>query len=240
MERDSMVFYQSFYEALKGLDIQQQVKVYNAIFKYQFEGEETDISGIEKAMFTLIKPQLDANNKRYENGCKGGRPKNQNETKTKPMVMKKDNQNKTKIKPNENENVNENDNDNVVVDSNDGCVDGCEKSDSCVDEVFNFYENNIGLITPHVAEILESYRADFKNDEIIILALQKSVEANARNINYIKAILNAWQKAGIKTVIDAQKEIKKKKVETNASQLSNFYRDDPTEQYKNLSSLILN
>ena len=39
-----------------------------------------------------------------------------------------------------------------------------------------------------------------------MLAMKKSVEANKRTIQYIKAILNNWQKAGIKTVLQAEQE----------------------------------
>ena len=105
--RESFVFYKSFYESIKELDPQEQVKVYNAIFEYEFNENKIELNGITKSIFTLILPQLEANNKRYENGKKGGRPK----TKLKP----KQNQTKTKTKPNDNvnDNVNVNDNDNV-------------------------------------------------------------------------------------------------------------------------------
>lgn len=36
--------------------------------------------------------------------------------------------------------------------------------------------------------------------------MQISVEANKRNGRYIKAILNNWKKAGIKTLIEAKRE----------------------------------
>lgn len=42
--------------------------------------------------------------------------------------------------------------------------------------------------------------------DLIILAMQKAVEANKRTIQYIKGILNNWSKKGIKTVLEAQKE----------------------------------
>lgn len=42
--------------------------------------------------------------------------------------------------------------------------------------------------------------------DLIILAMQKAVEANKRTMQYIKGILNNWSKKGIKTVLEAQKE----------------------------------
>lgn len=47
--------------------------------------------------------------------------------------------------------------------------------------------------------------------DLIIYAMQISVEANKKTIQYIKAILNNWQKAGIKTLADAKKESSKGK-----------------------------
>lgn len=106
--RESFVFYKSFYDSIKELDPNDQVKIYNAIFEYEYYQKEPELSGVAKSIFTLILPQLEANNKRYENGKKGGRPKK--ETEEKP----KNNQNKTKVKPN----VNVNDNVNVNVINN--------------------------------------------------------------------------------------------------------------------------
>ena len=114
--RDSMVFYRSFYEAIKELPLDVQAKVYSAIFEYSLNFNEVVLEGLPKTIFTLIKPQLDANNKRFENGKKGGIKKvdnNQTETKTEP----KQNQTETKTEPNVNVNVNDNGNvnDNVII-----------------------------------------------------------------------------------------------------------------------------
>lgn len=106
--RDSIVFYRSFYEAIKEIPLEEQGVVYNAIYGYALDGIEPELNGIAKAIFLLVKPQIDANNNRYENGKKGGKPKaNQNETKTEP----KPNQDVTETEPNVNENVNVNVND---------------------------------------------------------------------------------------------------------------------------------
>lgn len=73
--RDGIIFYKSFYESITELSSESALKIYDAIFRYAFFDEESELSGVEKAIFTIIKPQLDANNKRYEDGKKGGRPK---------------------------------------------------------------------------------------------------------------------------------------------------------------------
>lgn len=99
-KRDSMVFYRSFYESLKGLSPVICAEVYDAIFKYGLDFEDPEFTEpIAKALFTLIKPQLDANIKRYENG-------------TKPKIK----QNVSKEVANEN--VNDNDNENVNENNN--------------------------------------------------------------------------------------------------------------------------
>ena len=91
--RDSIVFYRSFYEAIKDLAPNVQAKVYNAIFEYSLNFNEVELAGLPKTIFTLIKPQLEANNKKFENGKKGaefgklgGRPKPQNNPKPTPNV----------------------------------------------------------------------------------------------------------------------------------------------------------
>jgi len=102
--RDSFIFYRSFYEAFKELPIDVQGEVFTAICEYSLNGITTEnLKPIARGMFTLIKPQLDANIQRYKNGAKGGRPKYEK------------NQTVTKTEPNENKNVNVNLNENIEL-----------------------------------------------------------------------------------------------------------------------------
>ena len=103
--RESFVFYRSFFESFEGLSKKDKLLLFEAVCNYALNDIKPDLTGVPLAMFKLLKPQIDANNRRYENGKKGGRPK---ETKTKPN----NNQSKTKTKPNVNENVNVNGNGN--------------------------------------------------------------------------------------------------------------------------------
>lgn len=109
MIRDSFIFYRSFYEAIKDLPRDIQGEIYTAIMEYSLYGKETEhLKPVARSIFTLIKPQIDTNIVRYENGKKGGRKgdKNQSETKAKPMA----NQSETNGEPNYNVNYNVNDN----------------------------------------------------------------------------------------------------------------------------------
>jgi len=103
MERQGFIFYKSFAEALADLeDPETELTLYRAIVQYGLTGTAPELSGTASACFRLIKPQLDANQRRWENGAKGGRPK----TKTKP----KQNQTETAPEPKEKEKEKEKEN----------------------------------------------------------------------------------------------------------------------------------
>lgn len=113
MSRDSFIFYKSFYEAINELNSEDQLAIHQAICEFSLYGKEPEVTGITNAIWRLIRPQLEANRKRYESGSKGaehgkkgGRPKkNPKETPKEPQK----NPNET---PNENGNGNGNGNGN--------------------------------------------------------------------------------------------------------------------------------
>ena len=83
-ERDSFIFYRSFYEAIQKCPDDVRLELYDAIAQYSLNvGYVPTFSGVAEALWILIKPQLDANIKRYLNAQKGGAPKgNKNAEKT--------------------------------------------------------------------------------------------------------------------------------------------------------------
>jgi hypothetical protein len=104
--KDSFVFYRSFYESTKGLPNESRLRIFDNICELALNDEDIDgLQGIEINIFTLIRPQIEANNQRYENGKKGGRPKK----KTIGYEIGKTTGYENK-KPNVNVNVNVNDN----------------------------------------------------------------------------------------------------------------------------------
>ncbi len=96
MERSSFIFYQSFLDAVERLPKKDRGDALYAICKYGISGEMAEnISAVADAIFTMAKPNIDANNQRFANGKNGGRPR-KDKTESKPNH----NQTKTKVKPN--------------------------------------------------------------------------------------------------------------------------------------------
>jgi hypothetical protein len=143
---DAVIFYRSFYEAVKDLPPSDYKEAVNAMLGYDMDGTEPDAfeSKVAQIVYTMAKPQIDANNKRYENGCKGGRPKKENQKKTKPKPN--DNQTETEPKPNDNDNVN----DNVNVNDNENVNENDNDNDNVnVNDIIRSWNDLIGVgITP--------------------------------------------------------------------------------------------
>lgn len=121
--RDNFIFYRSFYEGAKVLKDSDRLKLYEAIFEYALDNIEPKLKGYPLGMFSMARPQLDANNKRYqdglkgaEHGKKGGRPKKNkqcgdNEENPIGFLDKTPNENVNEnVNVNDNNNANENEN----------------------------------------------------------------------------------------------------------------------------------
>ena len=93
--RKSFIFKDIYFNAVNGLKDEDRLKVYDAICEYALNQNETKMEGFAEIVFSLIKPDISRGVKMYENGTKGGRPKNQTETKTKPKANQTHNQNET-------------------------------------------------------------------------------------------------------------------------------------------------
>ena len=181
--RDSFIFYRSFFESFEGLSKKDRLILFEAVCNYALNDIEPELNGISLAIFKLLKPQLDANIRRYENGCKGGRPK---KTETKP----KQNLTKTKAKPNNNDNDNDNhnlnDNDNhnhngLGSSRGGGASDGDEfniwkKLDGAgIDAIYDVYPESGGFLIEEVAAEVRNNRRTVDNAVGYVLGYAKRV-----------------------------------------------------------------
>lgn len=171
--RDSIVFYRSFYEAIRSLPAEDFKAAVQAIMEYGLNGREPETDGIERTIFLLVKPQIDANNRKWQNGKKGGRPvkpeiefeeprNNQTETNQKPP----NNQTETKPEPNVNVNVNVNEN-----------VNAKENYSVCFEELWKAYPRK-----KEKAAAYAKYKArlhdGFSEDELMTAVKRYAEEIN--------------------------------------------------------------
>lgn len=223
MAKDSFILYLDQQEIFEMLTDEQAGQLIKNIFLYERTGQMPKMDKMLNLAFVPIMQILDKNRRKYDEKCK----------KNKENIEKRWNKNNTVVyerkKMNTNYTDNDNDSDNeydneltttVVNNVSDSCVDGLQK-------VIDFYNNNIGALTPYGLEVLQDYAKEMEPGAIIY-AMQISVEADKRNIKYIKAILNNWSKKGITTLIEAQKEsqsFKGKKEDKKSSFEQREYKD---------------
>jgi hypothetical protein len=222
--RDSFIFYRSFLESIKEIPEENQLQVYNAISEYALNQNEIELKGIPKAIFSLIKPQLDANNKRYENGKKGGAPKgnknNQKSTEIQPKVNQKTTKEQPNVNDNENVNVNDNEN-NIYTPSEDkSSTGGTAKASK---HKYGKYKNVLLK-----DEELQALERDYSNWKELIEYLDEYIEMKGYKAKSHYLAIKKW-------VIDAVSKDNKKPIR-KAENVSNY----TSRQYNNLDKFYDN
>ena len=116
--QESFIFYKSYSEAIKQLNEKDQLKALWAIINHSIDEEEQQVDGLANIVYIMAKPQIEANNKRKNDGLKGGRPIKEiketsgySNTETTGFENKKPNVN---VNINKNNNVNVNENENIA------------------------------------------------------------------------------------------------------------------------------
>ena len=119
-QRDTFIFYRSFKESMSDLSDADKLIMYEAITDYSHDMKEPELTGFPKALFSLIRPFLDANTQRWKNGCKGGAPKgnkNNRFSKSTTEVQPEVNQSTTEVQANKDKNVNKDKNKDINKES---------------------------------------------------------------------------------------------------------------------------
>lgn len=157
--KNSFIFYETFYEVLKELPPESRLKFYEALSEYGLLGIEPEFSGVEKALWIQLKYGIDKAKERYnrsvENGKRGGRPVKPTENLNKPT------ENLNKPTDNLNVNVNVNDNVNENVNTENPTLSPSLPPQSYADAVFDIFQE-AGLPCCNKNK-LTFWQRDFKN-----------------------------------------------------------------------------
>lgn len=103
-----MYIQDDYWEAAKQLSRSQRREFLAALVEYHYTEEESDLSGVTAAMFTLCKDRIDRAKQSVENGKNGGRPKTKKQTEEEPKENPRVSENAPKEKPRQNPRVSEN------------------------------------------------------------------------------------------------------------------------------------
>lgn len=69
IEGQGFTFWESFYEAVREIkDPETRLALYDAMCRYAFDDEESDLEGIAKMIFAVMKPNIDYSLKQRKNG----------------------------------------------------------------------------------------------------------------------------------------------------------------------------
>lgn len=225
MEKDSFILYTEQKEVVDKLTDEQAGKIFKAIYEYVKTDKMPKLDGLLDIVIIPFKQSLDRNmekweeikKKRSEAGKIGAEIKKQKQAKEANANFAKNKIANQAVNVSVPVNVNDNVTTTVVNNASDSCVDGLQK-------IIEFYNNNIGLLSPYGLEVLQDYLKDV-DYEVVIFAMQRAVEANKKTIQYIKGTLNNWVNAGVKTLIEAQEESRAFKNKNNPK--------EETEEEKN-------
>ncbi len=92
---NGVVFLPSYHEAIRDLPDSDRLQMYEAIVRYGLYGEVIELSGVTKALFTLIKPNIDSSQNRYRASKENGKkpPKEGSNPRGRPRKNQTENQN---------------------------------------------------------------------------------------------------------------------------------------------------
>lgn len=111
MAVESFVFYRSFMESIAEMRPKDQLATFWAIARYALEDEEPELpSAMTRAVFHVMRANLDANKQRRVNGKRGGRTKEPMVTQEETNGFEEENRRFADSEPNETENETENEN----------------------------------------------------------------------------------------------------------------------------------
>ena len=128
-ERNGFTFYRTFCEGAMVLPQEEQLEFLWAIFRLALDNQEPneeDFSALGRTFWRMIKPNIMADRRKFENGCKGGAPEGNQNARKYSIDSHENNLKTTKKQPKTNQktsnvnvdvdvDVNDNVNDNVDV-----------------------------------------------------------------------------------------------------------------------------
>ena len=240
MNKQSFVFYETFYEQLQDLDEKTQLKFYKCITLYGLYGKEPEnLNPLEKALWKTFKFAIDSTKERrsknIENGKKGGRPPKVKKFEVEYKVKEVDATDTNIKKPKKTENNPEKPNANLNVNVN-GNVDVDVNDDVILSDILTNQQIYSEILTDNDISSRELYfnndninSYDIQNDISNDLEFKTKLEESNNHYIYISEDKNEKYKK------NAQNKIKTKNFDTSQSKNKTHFVDKKNNnQTKNI------
>ena len=208
--RESFVFYRSFLSAIQEMEEPDQLAMFRAICAYALDGKAPALtSAIHRAVFAAIRPNIDTNNAKRENGKRGGRPRTKTgkTTVSNPETIGFEDENLAEqgfsSENQESQRFSEPESTVTVTEAVTAAEavfpkDPSSRTDEALAEIIQDYEQEIGGFPRSALDKLQAYRAEV-GDEMVHLAIHEAAQHNGRSWSYLDSVLSTWRKEGVKT-----------------------------------------
>ena len=208
--RDTFIFYRSFKDSMSDLPDKDKLLMYEAIADYSLDLKEPALSGFPKALFSLIRPILDANIQRWKNGRKGGAPIGNINARKTTEKQPRDNRNSTEKQPNKDKDVNKDKEYNIK--NKDVNVE--DKSSMNTDKSTRFVPPTLSEVQDYIQK--NSYSVDAST--FIDFYTSKGWMVGSNKMKDWKAAVRTWQR--------------KQKSSGNSSDIGVVLKDNSIDKYK--------
>lgn len=221
---DLFVFYRSFWNAINEMDEAEQLEMFHALCRYALDGAEPDFgSSIQRAVFAVMKPVIDANVTSRESGKRGGRPRKPPLQKPETGVFENEKggfENEKppfqKLETNKKQEARNKQLEQEVNTAADAALENAAAApaedprlDTALAQIIRRYEDDIGSFPRSALQPLQRWRRTL-GDELIGLAIGEAAENNARSWRYVDRVLSSWEKEGVRTAGDVQSRKERK------------------------------
>lgn len=208
--RESFVFYRSFWDAIREMEEADQLAMFRAICEYALDGKMPALtSAIHRAVFAAVRPSIDTNNARREGGKRGGRPKTRKTTVSHPETIGFEAENLAEqgfAVQNQGEqrfSKSENTESEYESEAEAESKESSSRTDEALAKLIQDYEQEIGSFPRSALDKLQAYRAE-AGDQMVHLAIQEAAQHNGRSWSYLDSVLSTWRKEGVKTPGDLE------------------------------------
>ncbi|WP_174615160.1 DnaD domain-containing protein [Virgibacillus ihumii] len=96
---------------------------------------------------------------------------------------------------------------------------------NCDSDAIHFYQENFGMVSPYVTEDLTNWIQN-AGEALVLHAMKQALDQGKANWSYVKGILKAWLRKGVKTVEQAEAEATAFRQKNNRGNWNNSQQEE--------------